>query len=289
MRIDPEDFRARPGERVHLRRWPTRTDPCYKSDKDYRGHLVKDVRKLSALQQMLYAESTYSLLLVFQAMDAAGKDGAIAHVLSGVNPEGCDVHSFKEPSKEELAHDFLWRTNCRLPARGRIGVFNRSYYEEVLVVRVHPSLLGGEGLPRGIARDKDIWKHRYHSIREMERHLERNGTRIVKLFLHLSKGEQRRRFLARIEEPEKNWKFSLDDMRERSFWGRYERAYEACIEETGTGEAPWYIVPADDKLNARLIVSRIVIRELEGLPLRFPKVDHARRRELKAIRARLER
>jgi PPK2 family polyphosphate:nucleotide phosphotransferase len=287
MKIDPDDFRASPGKRVRLRRWATRGKPLYKSEKHYRELLVEDVRELSDLQRMLYASNTYSVLLIFQAMDAAGKDGAIAHVLSGVNPEGCEVYSFKPPSEEESEHDFLWRTTCRLPARGRIGVFNRSYYEEVLVVRVHPEILRSQKLPDGLAGRRDIWEGRYRSIAEFERHLHRNGTRVIKFFLHLSKGEQRRRFLERIDEPEKNWKFSLADMKERERWGSYVKAYEACIEATGIKVAPWHIVPADDKLNARLIVSRIVIDALKGLDLRYPKVTAERRRELREIRKRL--
>jgi PPK2 family polyphosphate:nucleotide phosphotransferase len=288
MKIDIGDFRAEPGRKLHLARWPTRVAKLYASDDDYREHLVEDVRLLSGLQETLYASSTYAVLLIFQALDAAGKDGAIAHVLSGVNPEGCDVSSFKQPTPEELRHDFLWRTTCRLPARGRIGVFNRSYYEEVLVVRVHPRALEAEGLPQPCLELPHFWKHRYQSIVQHEKHLSLNGTLVLKFYLHLSKGEQKKRFLKRIDEPDKNWKFELGDVRERGYWKDYMRAYEACLSATSTRHAPWYIVPADDKLNARLIVSRIVIQAMKGLGLKPPRVSGKRRRELKAIERQLK-
>jgi PPK2 family polyphosphate:nucleotide phosphotransferase len=289
MKINPDDFCVPPGRRVRLKKWPTGIRPLYKSEKHYKELLMEDVNKLSELQRLLYASNTYSVLLIFQAMDAAGKDGAIAHVLSGVNPEGCEVYSFKQPSAEESEHDFLWRTTCRLPARGRIGVFNRSYYEEVLVVRVHPEILKVQGLPRELLDKATIWKGRYRSIVEFEKHLHRNGTRVIKFFLHLSKGEQRRRFLERIDEPAKNWKFSLADMKERGRWGDYMKAYEDCLSATSLKGAPWHVVPADDKLNARLIVSRIVIETLRGLRIGFPRITGARRQELREIRRRLAR
>jgi PPK2 family polyphosphate:nucleotide phosphotransferase len=289
MKIDTDDFRAAPGKRVRLARWATKAKPFYKSEKHYRELLIEDVRQLSGLQRMLYASNTYSVLLIFQAMDAAGKDGAIAHVLSGVNPEGCEVFSFKAPSEEESEHDFMWRTTCRLPARGRIGVFNRSYYEEVLIVRVHPEILRAQRLPPELAGEGDIWDGRYRSIVDFERHLHRNGTRVIKFFLHLSKAEQRRRFLERIDDPSKNWKFSMADMKERGRWKDYVKAYEECMEATSIKGAPWHIVPADDKLNARLIVSRIVIEALKGLKLAFPRVTRAQKRELREIRKRLAR
>jgi len=287
MKIDSEDFRVPPGRRVRLRKWPTDIKPLYKSDKQYKEALVEDVHNLSALQHLLYASDNYALLLIFQAMDAAGKDGAISHVLSGVNPQGCEVHSFKQPSAEEAEHDFLWRTTCRLPARGKVGVFNRSYYEEVLVVRVHPEILQSQGLPEQLMEGKTIWEGRYRSIVELEEHLYRNGTRVIKFFLHLSKEEQRRRLLKRIDVPEKNWKFSLSDVKERKFWNDYMEAYEECIGATSTKVAPWHIVPADDKLNARLIVSRIVIDTLEGLNMSYPGVSRTRRAELRSIRRHL--
>jgi PPK2 family polyphosphate:nucleotide phosphotransferase len=226
-------------------------------------------------------------LLIFQGMDSAGKDGAIRHVMSGINPEGCEVFSFKQPSAEELDHDFLWRTTCRLPERGRIGVFNRSYYEEVLVVRVHPELLRNQGLPEELRDEKTIWEERYRSIVDLERHLHRNGTKIVKIFLHLSKEEQRKRFLARIDEPDKNWKFSLADIHERKYWKDYVDAYEECLSATSTRHVPWYIVPADDKGNARLIVSRIVLDVLEDLKMAYPRTTAKRRAELQTIRKQL--
>src|ERR1039457_6176474 len=218
MKIDPRDFRVPDGEKIRLKKWATDIRPLYKSEKQYKKLLTADVGELSALQRLLYASNGYSVLLIFQAMDAAGKDGAIRHVLSGVNPQGCEVYSFKQPSAEELEHDFLWRTTCRLPARGRIGIFNRSSYEEALIVRVHPELLLNQGLAEPLRDEKTIWKERYRSIVDLENHLHRNGTRIIKFFLHLSKDEQRKRFLERIDEPDKNWKFSLADIHERKYW-----------------------------------------------------------------------
>jgi len=228
------------------------------------------------------------VLLIFQGMDAAGKDGAISHVLSGVNPQGCEVHSFKQPSAEELEHDFLWRTTRSLPSRGRIGIFNRSYYEEVLIARVHPEILRAERIPDRLAGSKSFWKGRYRSIVDLERHLHRNGTVIIKFFLHLSKKEQRRRFLERINEPDKNWKFSRADAVERRFWSRYTAAYEDCLNATSTKFAPWYVVPADDKRNARLIISRAVIETLKGLRMGYPRISGSRRGELLEIRRQLE-
>jgi PPK2 family polyphosphate:nucleotide phosphotransferase len=241
------------------------------------------MEKLNSLQQLHYASNQYALLLIFQGMDAAGKDGAIRHVMSGVNPEGCEVFSFKQPSAEELEHDFLWRSTCRLPERGRIGIFNRSYYEEVLVVRVHPEILRSQGLPKEFRKEKEIWEHRYASIVDLEKHLYRNGTKIVKIFLHLSHEEQRKRFLERIDEPEKNWKFSTSDIHERKYWKDYMKAFEECIHATSTYHAPWYVVPADDKENARLIVSQIVLDALEELKMTYPKVTEKRRIELHTI------
>ncbi len=283
MKINSRDFRVRPGKKVKLRRWPTIVKPFYTSKKRYQELLEDHVQELSSLQRLHYASAHYALLLIFQALDAAGKDGSIRHVMSGVNPQGCEVFSFKQPSAEELEHDFLWRTTCRLPERGRIGIFNRSYYEEVLVVRVHPEILRNQGLPEELRDEKTIWKERYRSIVDLEEHLHRNGTHIVKIFLHLSKNEQRKRFLKRIDEPDKNWKFSLADIHERKFWKHYRKAYEECLHATSTHHAPWYVVPADDKENARLIVSRIVIDALEGLKMAYPRTTAKRRRELKSI------
>jgi PPK2 family polyphosphate:nucleotide phosphotransferase len=287
MKIETKDYLVKPGEKVKLKDWPTKGKPCYGSKEEYEEALEKHTRDLSSLQELLYGSDKYALLLIFQGMDAAGKDGAIRHVMSGVNPQGCEVASFKQPSAEELEHDFLWRAEQRLPGRGRIGIFNRSYYEEVLVVRVHPEDLRSEGLADELRDDKDIWEQRYRSIVEMEKHLDRNGTRIVKIFLHLSKEEQRKRFLARIDEPEKNWKFSLADIHERKFWGKYQDAFGACLEATSTRHAPWYAVPADDKENARLIVSQIVLDTLSALKMSYPKTTPKRKQELLAIRKQL--
>jgi PPK2 family polyphosphate:nucleotide phosphotransferase len=285
--IKSGDFRVREGDDVDLGKWPTIVDPVYKSNGQYQDLLGKHVKALSAQQEMLYASDRYSVLLIFQAMDAAGKDGAIEHVMSGVNPQGCQVFSFKHPSANELQHDFLWRTTRDLPERGRIGIFNRSYYEEVLIARVHPQILHAEGLPAELVHEKNIWHDRYRSIVNLERHLDRNGTRIIKFFLHLSKEEQRKRFIDRIDRPEKNWKFSIADIEERKFWKDYMQAYEKCLGATSTKRAPWYVVPADDKYNTRLIVSRIVLDTMEALELSYPKTTAARRRELRLLRKKL--
>ncbi|OIQ95827.1 polyphosphate kinase 2 (PPK2) [mine drainage metagenome] len=284
MKIRSKDFRVPPGEKLKLDEWPTLIKPAYKSKKAYAELLQEHVAELSTLQQLHYASGRYALLLIFQAMDAAGKDGAIKHVMSGVNPQGCQVFSFKHPSATELEHDFLWRTNQCLPERGRIGIFNRSYYEEVLIVRVHPEILRSQGLPDGAVDEKTVWKERYRSIVDLENHLYRNGTRIIKFFLHLSAEEQRKRFLERIDEPEKNWKFSLADIQERKFWPQYMQAYEACLGATSTKIAPWHVVPADDKENARLIVSQIILDAFKALKMRYPETDAKRRQELLSIR-----
>jgi PPK2 family polyphosphate:nucleotide phosphotransferase len=283
MKIDSNDFRVPHGKRVKITEWPTDVKPFCKSKQQYQELLEKHIEELSSLQRLHYASGRYALLLIFQGMDSAGKDGAIRHVMSGVNPEGCEVFSFKQPSAEELQHDFLWRTTCRLPERGRIGIFNRSYYEEVLVVRVHPEILRSQGLPDELRSEKNIWDDRYRSIVDMERHLYCNGTRIVKIFLHLSNNEQRKRFLERIDEPEKNWKFSLSDIHERKYWKHYMKVYEDCLSATSSHRAPWYVVPADDKENARLIVSQIVLDALNGLKMAYPKTTAKRRLELQAI------
>jgi PPK2 family polyphosphate:nucleotide phosphotransferase len=287
MKIDPKDFRVKEGESVDLKKWPTLVKPAYKSKEQYHELLDEQVSELSALQRLLYASNRYSVLLIFQAMDAAGKDGAIRHVMSGINPQGCQVFSFKHPSAEELDHDFLWRTTQALPERGRIGIFNRSYYEEVLIVRVHPEILLGEGLPDEVLNEETIWQERYRSITDLEHHLHRNGTRIIKFFLHLSKEEQRQRFLARIDEPDKNWKFSLADIVERKFWKQYQQAYASCLSATSTKNAPWYVVPADDKKNARLIVSRILLETFKALDMHYPETDAKRQQELLSIRQQL--
>ncbi|MCB8932929.1 MAG: polyphosphate kinase 2 family protein [Chthonomonadaceae bacterium] len=287
MKIQTKPFRIGEGESVDLGKCPTRVKPFYKSKGDYKDLLEKHIEKLSALQNLQYAHNQYALLAIFQAMDAAGKDGAIKHVMSGVNPQGCQVFSFKHPSAQELDHDFLWRTTRCLPERGRIGIFNRSYYEEVLVVRVHPEILQGQGLPKEDLEDPEIWDHRMRSMVDLEKHLNRNGTKVVKFFLHVSKEEQRRRFLARIEDPEKNWKFSPGDLAERAHWNEYMAAYEACLGATSTNHAPWYAVPADDKYNARLIVSQVIVETLEGLKMTYPEAE-AHGDELAACRQQLE-
>jgi PPK2 family polyphosphate:nucleotide phosphotransferase len=287
VKIQSKDFRVPEGDAVNLKKWPTDVKPVYKSKKHYKDRLEEHVAQLSALQQLHYANGQYAVLLIFQAMDAAGKDGAIRHVMSGVNPQGCQVFSFKHPSATELLHDFLWRTTRDLPERGRIGIFNRSYYEEVLITRVHPEILRSEGLPDALLVETAVWHDRYRSIVDLERHLHGNGTRIVKFYLHMSKDEQCKRFLARIDEPEKNWKFSNADVAERKFWDQYMTAFEECLSATSTRDVPWYVVPADDKENARLIVSQIVIDTLEGLNMSYPKTSPERRKELEAIRQEL--
>ncbi len=289
MAMNTAPFRVAEGETVKLRHRPTWVDPFYDSKPDYEARLAAHVKELDRLQQRLYASNTRAVLLIFQAMDAAGKDGVIRHVMSGINPQGCQVVSFKHPSAQELQHDFLWRCTRDLPERGRIGIFNRSYYEEVLIVRVHPEILHAQGvadMPKDLGK---LWHRRYQSIAGLERHLSRNGTRVVKFFLHMSKEEQRNRFLARIQEPRKNWKFSTADIQERAFWDDYMTAYEDCLSATSTDRAPWYVVPADDKRNARLIVSRIVADTMAGMKLRYPKSDDSRQEELDAIRVALER
>jgi PPK2 family polyphosphate:nucleotide phosphotransferase len=288
MRIKSTDYRVSPGSAVDLKKHPTAVRPSYQTHRDYRDLLGTHVKELGVQQELLYASDRYALLIIFQGMDAAGKDGAIAHVMSGINPQGCRVVSFKQPSTGELKHDFLWRTTRELPERGQIGIFNRSYYEEVLIVRVHPEILRAEGLPDELMDGKSIWRDRYRSIVDLERHLTRNGTRVVKFFLHLSKDEQRRRFIERIDAAEKNWKFSSADIAERRYWKQYMKAYEKCLSATSTHHAPWYIVPADDKPNARLIVSRIVLDTLEELRMSYPKSSAGRRRALRLLRKQLE-
>jgi PPK2 family polyphosphate:nucleotide phosphotransferase len=287
MKIKSKDFRVRPGEKIQFSEWPTIVNPFFKSGKKYKKLLERHVEELDSLQRLLYASNRYALLLILQGMDAAGKDGIIRHVTSGINPQGCQVFSFKQPSAEELEHDFLWRTTYRLPERGKIGIFNRSYYEEVLIVRVHPEILRAQGLPDEFLNKKTFWKDRYRSITEMEEHLYRNGTRIIKVFLHLSREEQRNRFLERIDDPDKNWKFSSSDIHERKYWDDYMKAYEACLNATSTNLAPWYIVPADDKENARLIVSQIFLDTLNELKLEYPEITGEQRKELESAREQL--
>jgi len=285
--IDIADFRVKGGGKVDLADWPTRVAPFYDGKDAYKDLLAAGTERLSALQEMLYAHDRYALLVIFQAMDAAGKDGAIGHVMSGVNPQGCQVFSFKHPSATELDHDFLWRTHLALPERGRIGIFNRSYYEEVLIVRVLPEILQGQKLPADTLAAADFWDGRLRSIADAEAHLHRNGTRIVKIFLHLSKDEQRDRLIARIDDTEKNWKFDEGDIEQRQHWDAYMAAYADCLGATGTPDSPWYVVPADDKKNARLIVSQILVDTLETLDLRYPPTSTERRAKLLEIRRQL--
>jgi len=284
MTIDSKSYHVPPGKKLNLSEWSTTAPALTNSKKHYQKLLEEHVKDLSALQQLHYASNRHALLIIFQGMDGAGKDGAIKHVMSGINPQGCEVSSFKQPSAEELEHDFLWRTACRLPERGRIGIFNRSYYEEVLVVRVHPEDLRNEGLSKQLQDDKSKWDDRYRSIVDFEKHLDRNSTRVIKIFLHISKEEQRKRFLARIDDPDKNWKLSLADIQERKFWKEYMKAYEECLSATSTHHAPWYVVPADDKDDARLIVSQIVLDALRKLKPSYPATTKKHRADLKSIR-----
>ena len=284
MKIRAKHFCLKPGKQIDLAKWPTITKPFYKSKTQYTKLLEEHIQGLSALQNLLYVHNRYSLLLIFQAMDAAGKDGAIKHVMSGVNPQGCQVFSFKKPSTEESQHDFLWRTTRCLPEYGRIGIFNRSYYEEVLVVRVHPEILREEMLLPEVLHNKKVWKTRYRSILDLEEHLSRNGTKVIKIFLHVSKEEQRKRFLKRIDDPCKNCKFNLDDLQERARWNEYMKAYEDCLKATTSKNAPWYVIPADDKKNARLMISQVILETLQSLKMTYPKPDGKHLKELRSIR-----
>ena len=287
MDINIKDFQVKEDEKVHLENWPTQIRPIYQSKQHYQTLLDEQVKALGTLQRLQYASNRYAVLVIFQAMDAAGKDGAIKHVMSGVNPQGCQVFSFKHPSAVELDHDFLWRTTRCLPERGRIGIFNRSYYEEVLIAKVHPEILRSQGLPEELVNEKKIWRQRYQSIVDLENHLHRNGTQIIKFFLYLSKEEQRGRFLERIDKPEKYWKFSSADIEERKFWDQYMQAYETCLSKTSTKNAPWYIVPADDKKNSRLIIAQIILETLKSLKMNYPEADAGRQQELLKIRQQL--
>jgi len=280
-------YRIDDGKHFRIKDFDPADTAHYRSEEHAKEHLQKDIERMADLQAKLYAQDRWALLLIFQAMDAAGKDGTVKHVMSGVNPEGCEVYSFKTPSDTELQHDFLWRTTQRMPERGHIGIFNRSYYEEVLVVRVHPKVLDGEKLPPALVT-KNIWRERFDDIHAFERHMARNGTVIRKFFLHLSKKEQKRRFLARLEEPEKNWKFSAADIHEREYWDDYQKAYEDMIRHTASNHAPWYVVPADNKWFTHLVVSAAIVETLEDLGLSYPKVDAAKRKELQQARSVLE-
>ena len=286
--MDTTRFRVRPGRTVNLRRFdPAETRP-FKSKQKAEGRLAEDIAELVALQAQLYAQDRWSVLLIFQAMDAAGKDSAIKHVMSGLNPQGTQVFSFKRPSHEELDHDYLWRTTRALPERGRIGIFNRSYYEEALVVRVHPEILARQKLPASLVTRR-LWTERFEDINAFERFLSRNGTLIRKFFLHVSKDEQRRRFLERLDDPSKHWKFEAADVAERDRWDDYMKAYEQVLSKTSTEEAPWFIVPADHKWFTRLVIARLVVEALESLDLKFPKPSQADRASLDKARKRLVR
>jgi PPK2 family polyphosphate:nucleotide phosphotransferase len=288
MAISSKHYRLPPTRKLDLSRWPTTVDPLYDSDEDFATRLQQGIEALSTLQELLYAQGRQAILVIFQAMDAGGKDSAIKHVMSGVNPQGCQVTSFKQPSQEELAHDFLWRSTCHLPRRGEIGIFNRSYYEEVLIARVHPEVIERERLPLSAAEDPHFWKHRYASINDFEAHLTRNGTTLIKFFLHLSKQEQKKRFLKRLDRLDKLWKFSRDDLTERASWSAYITAYEHCLAATSTTQAPWYVVPADTKKNTRLIISHILIDILSGLDLRHPHPSCITPAQAKSFRRRLQ-
>ena len=283
MKINSKDFLVQPREKVKLHKRPTILPPIRTSKEQAKKLLEEHVEELSLLQNLLYAYNRYSLLLIFQSMDAAGKDSSIKHVMSGVNPQGCQVFSFKHPSAEELEHDFLWREIRCLPERGKIGIFNRSYYEEVLIVRVHPEILLSEGFPN-VSGKQNVWQDRYDSIINLEKHLYHNGTRIIKFFLHISKEEQRKRLLKRIDDPKKNWKLSMADIQERKFWRHYMKAYEACLSATSTAYAPWYVIPANDKENTHLIISQIILDTLKGLKMTYPKSSRKRLKELQSIR-----
>jgi PPK2 family polyphosphate:nucleotide phosphotransferase len=280
-------YRVDDGRKFHLKDFDPGDSSGLKSKKHAEKELIRGIERLSDLQDKLYAQDRWAILLIFQAMDAAGKDGAIKHVMSGVNPQGCEVYSFKQPSAEELNHDFLWRTSKCVPERGRIGIFNRSYYEEVLVVRVHKELLGRERTPPSLVT-KNIWNERFSDINAYEHYLWRNGVVIRKFFLNLSKEEQKKRFLSRLEEPLKNWKFSGSDVAERERWHEYMAAYEEMIQRTATAHAPWYVVPADKKWYSRLVVADAIVSAMEDLNLRYPIVDAEKRKELKAARVALE-
>jgi PPK2 family polyphosphate:nucleotide phosphotransferase len=281
-----KSYRIDDGKHFRLKDFDPADTAHWHSVDEAKEHLLKDIKRMEELQSMLFAQDRWSLLLIFQAMDAAGKDGTIKHVMSGVNPAGCQVHSFKAPSDAELQHDFLWRTTNNLPERGHIGIFNRSYYEEVLVVRVHPEVLNGEKVPPALIT-KDIWKERFEDIHSFERHMARNGTVILKFFLHLSKKEQKKRFLARLDEPEKHWKFSEADIHERECWDDYQDAYEDMIRHTASKHAPWYVVPADNKWFTHLVVAAAIVETLEELDLSYPKVDAAKLKEIAAARRNL--
>ena len=281
--IKSENFRVDAGSKVDLSSWPTMIDPFYTAKEHYLALLDESRSEIGALQEVLYAHNRYAVLLIFQGMDSAGKGGAIKHVMSGINPQGCQVFSFQQPSSEDLEHDFMWRTNKCLPERGRIGIFDRSHYEEVVVVRVEPELLVKQRLPEEFVNPDRIWQERFSDIINLEDYLHRNGTRIIKFFLHLSKEEQRKRLLARIDDPEKNWKIGCADIEARKHWDNYQTAYAECIAATSSPNAPWYILPADDKRNTRLIVSWILLETMKSLQINYPASTDAHRESLARI------
>jgi PPK2 family polyphosphate:nucleotide phosphotransferase len=283
-----EKFRVRAGEKLNLKKHPTDFTGDYREKDEALEDLKKNVARIAELQEILYAQNEHALLIVLQAMDTAGKDGVIKHVLSGVNPQGCHVVSFKEPSTEDLEHDYLWRVTKNLPERGTIGVFNRSHYEDVLIVRVHPEILDSQPIPDRAKKDKKIWQKRFEQIRNFETHLVENHTHVLKFFLHLSKAEQKKQFLERIEEPEKHWKFSAADIRERGFWNDYMRAYREAIEATSTDDAPWHVVPADKKWFTRTAISEIIRDKMESMDLRYPKVSDEQKKGLAEAKKMLE-
>lgn len=283
------DFKVNPCTQINLSQWPTRIEPLYTSKKHHQQLLKESHEELAALQEMLYAHNRYAMLLIFQGMDSAGKGSVIKHVMTGINPQGCQVFSFRQPNSSELDHDFLWRSNNRLPERGRIGIFDRSYYEEVTTVRVMPGLLEQQRLPMEFIDPIKIWQERFQDIVNLESYLHRNGTRIIKFFLHLSKEEQRQRLLARINDPNKNWKIGRADLEARQYWESYQTAYAGCLSATSTRQSPWYIVPADDKRNAQLLVSRIVRETMKTLEIGYPIATEAHRKELARIKTALER
>jgi PPK2 family polyphosphate:nucleotide phosphotransferase len=280
-------YRVDSGKHFRLKEFDPADTGHWHSEENAKEALLEGIARTAELQDQLYAQDNWSILLIFQAMDAAGKDGAISHVMSGINPQGCQVYSFKVPTSTDLQHDFLWRTTCSLPERGHIGIFNRSYYEEVLVVRVHPDILNGQKTPPSLVTKK-IWDERFEDICCFEKHMARSGTVIRKFFLNLSKKEQKKRFLARLDHPEKNWKFSAADIHERKYWDDYQNAYEEMIQNTSTEDAPWYVVPADNKWFTRLVVSCVLVDTLESLKLAYPRVDPAKKKELEAARKVLE-
>ena len=286
MSINPDAFRVRPGEEIDLALRPTVVPDVYEDKDDYENLLQRRRKELHELQTLLYATDCHALLVILQGMDAAGKDGAVEHVMSGVNPSAVVVQSFKQPTHIELDHDFLWRSARHLPERGRIAIHNRSWYEEVLVVRVHPEILDNQKLPSRPGTLRELWQERYRSIRDHEAHLHRNGTTVLKFFLHISPEEQRQRLLARLDEPEKRWKFSGGDIDERASWTDYQRAYADAIAATSTEESPWYVIPGDDKKNARLLISEAIVSRLRSLDLRYPELDEAK---IEEFRRRLQR